>query len=285
MNKRDIVMTDRIPLRTTPPTGHGRARGLVSRPSGEQIRSVSYAPSAAFEPFVAAYWGGIWDLRDASPHVTELLGDPCAHFVFERGGPHHDARLVGVWTRLWKRKLEGVGRVWGVKLRAGALRAFVAASASDFTNRIVPLADVFPRGIRTLHKKVTSTDDDAEAFAAIEAWLSSVRRPSDPQIKMAVSLVDRIARDPAIMTVDTLASVSGLAPRALQRLFRDYVGGSPKWAIRRNRLQEAALRIERGERESLADLAALLGYADQAHLARDFRNAVGKSPSAFRKML
>ncbi len=278
-------MKARIPLRPTPPTGHGRARGLVSKPSDSRIRSVSYAPSAAFEPFVATHWGGVWDLRGRAPHVTELLGDPCAHFVFERGGPHTEARLVGVWTRLWKRKLEGEGRVWGVKLRAGALRAFVAASASDFTNRIVPLGDVFPRGIRTLHRDVTSTEDDAEAFAAIESWLVSVRRPDDPNVRMAVALVDRIARDPAITTVEALASVAGLGPRGLQRLFRDYVGGSPKWAIRRNRLQEAALRIERGEAESLADLAALLGYADQAHLARDFRNAVGKSPSEFRSNL
>jgi AraC-like DNA-binding protein len=31
----------------------------------------------------------------------------------------------------------------------------------------------------------------------------------------------------------------------------------------------------------LADLAAALGYTDQAHLARDFKSVVGKSPSAF----
>lgn len=51
--------------------------------------------------------------------------------------------------------------------------------------------------------------------------------------------------------------------------------------IRRHRLQEAALRIERGEDVSLARLAIELGYADQAHLSRDFKAAVGASPKAF----
>jgi AraC-like DNA-binding protein len=51
--------------------------------------------------------------------------------------------------------------------------------------------------------------------------------------------------------------------------------------IRRKRLQEVALRIERGDRRSLARLAAELGYTDQAHLARDFKSATGKSPTEF----
>jgi AraC-like DNA-binding protein len=285
LNKRDSfapVMKSRIALESTPPTGHGRARGLVSKPTrGRRVESATYAPSATLRSVVAAYWTGTWDLRGEAPHVTELLGDPCAHFVVEHGGPHAGARLVGVWTRLWKRTLEGAGRVWGVKLRAGAVRAFVQGRASDFSNRIVPLSHVFPRGTRALERQVTSARDDQEAFGAFEDWLLSIRRPEDAQVSLAVRLVERIATDPSIITVDALAHVAGLDTRALQRLFRDHVGGSPKWVIRRNRLQEAALRIERGEAESFADLAALLGYADQAHLARDFRNAVGRSPSAF----
>ncbi|MBK8942225.1 MAG: helix-turn-helix domain-containing protein [Polyangiaceae bacterium] len=55
----------------------------------------------------------------------------------------------------------------------------------------------------------------------------------------------------------------------------------PNGPLRRFRLQEVALRIERGEAPNLARLAADLGYVDQAHLARDFKAAVGKSPSAF----
>ena len=59
------------------------------------------------------------------------------------------------------------------------------------------------------------------------------------------------------------------------------MGASPKWVIRRNRLQEVAARIERGEGTTLTTLAAELGYTDQAHLARDFKSVVGKSPSDF----
>jgi AraC-like DNA-binding protein len=67
----------------------------------------------------------------------------------------------------------------------------------------------------------------------------------------------------------------------LERLFAEHVGAPPKHVIRRHRLQEVALRLERGEAPSLADLAAELGYTDQSHLTRDFKSVVGKSPREF----
>ena len=69
--------------------------------------------------------------------------------------------------------------------------------------------------------------------------------------------------------------------RALQRAFRTHVGVSPKWVMQRYRLHEAAERLREEKPPSLAALAAALGYADQAHFARDFKRAVGQTPRAF----
>jgi AraC-like DNA-binding protein len=68
--------------------------------------------------------------------------------------------------------------------------------------------------------------------------------------------------------------------RGLQRLFREYVGVSPKWVIQRYRLFEAAERLSAGEVDD-AQLARELGYFDQAHFIRDFKAVVGRSPQAF----
>jgi AraC-like DNA-binding protein len=266
----------------TRPTGHGRARGLVSsRVSGGRIESRSYAVADDLRDVVATYWMGRWDLRGQPPHTTELLGDPCVHLVFEEGESQPGSRIVGVWTRLWRRTLDGRGSVRGVKLRAGAVRAFVDLPALSLANRITPMPSVFPEA-KKIARAVLGAQDDSEAFAAFEAWLRKIRRRSDRRaIGVAVAMVDRIGQDTGITTVDRLAAVTGLGVRALQRLFRDHVGATPKWVIRRNRLQEVALRLERGESVALADLAIELGYTDQAHLTRDFKSATGKTPREF----
>jgi AraC-like DNA-binding protein len=70
--------------------------------------------------------------------------------------------------------------------------------------------------------------------------------------------------------------------RSLQRLFRKYVGVSPKWVIRRYRLHEAAERLKGSRPPPLAELATSLGYADQAHFAREFKQVTGRTARSFR---
>jgi AraC-like DNA-binding protein len=94
-------------------------------------------------------------------------------------------------------------------------------------------------------------------------------------------VAERIAGDPAMLTVEHVSRVLGIGPRSLQRLFRTYVGAGPKWMIRLYRIKEAAARIEEGNLVDWADLAGQLGYADQSHFINDFRRLVGRSPGEY----
>jgi AraC-like DNA-binding protein len=75
-----------------------------------------------------------------------------------------------------------------------------------------------------------------------------------------------------------VAEALGVEVRSLQRVFRRYVGVSPKWVIRRYRLHEAAERLKDPRPAALAELATSLGYADQAHFAREFKQVIGQTP-------
>lgn len=231
--------------------------------------------------FVEAYWAGSWDLRGQPPHTTELLGDPCVHIVFERG----QSRVVGVWTRTWKRTLEDAGVVRGAKIRAGAVGAFFQQPARELTDRILPLNQLFD-GVHEVERDILEPRDHREGVKRLEAWLrDQVRGDSSDELDVVTTLLAQIGQDRSIVTVEDLASRVGISVRELQRSFQVHVGAPPKWVIRRHRLQDAALRIERGEDVSLARLATELGYSDQAHLSRDFKSAVGSSPRAFARQV
>ena len=55
----------------------------------------------------------------------------------------------------------------------------------------------------------------------------------------------------------------------------------PKLLGRVLRFSHVMQRLARGDAESWADLAARCGYADQAHLTREFREFAGSPPAAF----
>ncbi|HUQ07712.1 MAG TPA: DUF6597 domain-containing transcriptional factor, partial [Kofleriaceae bacterium] len=155
----------------------GRARGIVSsRTSGRRAHAHTYAPPPELADVVATLWTGRWDLRGQAPHTTERVPDPCANVVLELGDLPPDlpaTRLVGPWTKLWRRTLAGAGHVRGVKLRAGALRAFVPRPAHTFADRIVPLATLFDDSSR-LARAVNAADDE-DAFAVLCDWLLAHR--------------------------------------------------------------------------------------------------------------
>jgi transcriptional regulator GlxA family with amidase domain len=81
--------------------------------------------------------------------------------------------------------------------------------------------------------------------------------------------------------VEAVAAEAGMTVRRLQRLFAEYVGVPPKWVIRRFRLREVTDQLDAGGAVDWARLAIELGYADQAHLTRDFTAMFGEPPTRY----
>ena len=81
--------------------------------------------------------------------------------------------------------------------------------------------------------------------------------------------------------VDHLAVSLGVTPRTLHRELVTWTGQPPKHLARVFRLH-SAVRAIRASELGLAHLAQMAGYADQAHMAREFRELAAAPPSSFR---
>jgi AraC-like DNA-binding protein len=112
-----------------------------------------------------------------------------------------------------------------------------------------------------------------------------VRLPApDPKIDLAAKIVRLIVERREIKTVADLKANTGIGIRKLQRLFSEYVGVSPKWVIRRNRLHEVVGILNSGAQPDWPQVALELGYFDQAHLINDFKSIVGFPPAEYQKL-
>lgn len=84
----------------------------------------------------------------------------------------------------------------------------------------------------------------------------------------------------AVIGAQSVAEIvqrAGLSPRQLQRWFAAEVGVPPRHYLRLVRFQQAFASIQADD-GALAGHATDHGYADQAHMARDFR-ALAKAPA------
>lgn len=178
--------------------------------------------------------------------------------------------MNGVASRHQIKVLEGESGVFGVAFRPGCFRPFLGASVSTITDRSIDAGEVFGPEL--------PVPVDVEA---VERFLLARLPEHDPRTAEAADIVARIAATPEIARVDVLARDLGTSVRQLQRLFAEYVGVGPKWVIRRYRLREVTDRLDQGVAIDWASLAAELGYADQAHFTRDFKEMFGESPTSY----
>jgi AraC-like DNA-binding protein len=221
-----------------------------------------HEPSPDLAPWVDQYWEAHWDYVE--PYRQKIVPYPNVHLSFGE----NRADVNGVCSGFQTKILEGANQVFGVKFRPGCFRPFLGASVSTITDRVVPATSVF--------------GDDVPActdVATAEAFLREHLPEPDPRAEEAAGAVAAVATDPALTRVETLAAELGVSVRGLQRLFAEYVGIGPKWVIRRYRLREVTERMAAGGEIDWAALAADLGYADQAHFIRDFKNMFGEPPT------
>jgi AraC-like DNA-binding protein len=237
------------------------------------------------QPYVERYWSVRWDLTGKRPFRSEVLTHPSVNLSVESGthprfGFAMPAALMhGVVTRRFTVDLVGAGRVTAVKFRPGGFRAFRGwLPARNSITRMRPLPGIDPV---SLVANVLAEDDDAERAAVLDSWLVPLAPEPEPAYVELHELLARMMHDRSLVRVDDVAAGAGISVRTVQRLFATYVGVGPKAVLARYRLQDAVAAIDAGEVDDLADLAASLGWFDQAHFAREFRSVVGTTPSAY----
>lgn len=254
-------------------------RGIVD--AAELFSRVTFRrhePAAPLRPYLEHYWLIDWDLPE--PYASHVVPHPSVNVVFQQHGDEAPwGEVAGIGLALFTQKLQGRGRVCGIQFRPGGFRPFAAGHpVAHWTGRRVPLPEVFPDPDPAA---VLAPDAERDRVTALDAFLLGLGPRPDPQADLAMTLVDRIRTDRTIRRVADFARSEGLSVRLLQRLFAAYVGVGPKWVILRYRIHEALERAETERAVDWAGLAADLGYADQAHLVRDFTATVGVPPTAY----
>ena len=251
------------------------------------MRYQEFTPSPRLRPIVEKYWilegtalGGEWEY---------VLPDGRAELIFHYAEPFarrtHDSRVevqpramfVGQITAPACLQPRGMAGVAAIRLRPEATGLF-GPTAAEITNRF----EALDRLARTdfVLEQLAGAAHDRERIEALERFLSTVLRAA-PRRDVAFA-IDCLVRRGGALSIETLATMTGVARRQLERRFHSDVGLSPKSFARVLRVNRAARLVL--SHASFADVAAACGYFDQAHMSNDFRQLIQRSPHEWRRM-
>lgn len=215
----------------------------------------------------------LWFLELESGPVQRIVPDGHPELILNLGHPFESQQngtwqkqpesfLVGQLTGPMQIRPTGRARIMGIRFRPEGAAALLRLPMHELTGREVPLAD-------------------------LPATLQSVREFPETLDRLAQNCkVDRLVRESiriietrgGVIEVGVVAGDLGVSIRQFERRFKEAVGMSPKLFCRIQRFQRVLQQIESGA--GWVDAALACGYYDQAHLARDFRDFSGETPSA-----
>jgi AraC-like DNA-binding protein len=164
-----------------------------------------------------------------------------------------------------------------VTFALGAARCFLAPPLALLCDDLVPVEAVCGRSGAGLRERLLEAPTPDDALVVMEAFLlrEMTTVTVDPVVAAAASALSGGA------LVGEVSDGLGLLPRTLRRRFTAQVGLTPKRFGRIQRLQRLVRDLDGQAQVDWAAMAARHGYADQPHLADEFRELVGVTPTGY----
>ncbi|WP_236413528.1 MULTISPECIES: helix-turn-helix domain-containing protein [unclassified Paenibacillus] len=245
--------------------------------AGGKFRLDRYPATGPISPFIKHYWIVEWNLEGEQPHLQDVVPNPCANLVVEKG----KTCFYGPAKERYTQRLEGRGVVFGAKFRPGGLYPYIKREMSECIVKPIDVVAVLGIQGSELEERVLAQSNDAGMVKVLDDCFAAKVPRYDENITLVNQIIDHMEGNREITKVEQLGQCFDISLRQLQRLFSKYVGVNPKSVIRLFRLQNAAEAMDLGQVTDLARLSVELGYHDQAHFSKDFKTVIGKTPERY----
>ena len=164
-----------------------------------------------------------------------------------------------------------------VTFALGAPSCFLGVPLAQTRDELVALEALWGRSGACLRERLLEARTPGDALAVMESVLlrQLTGGTPDPAVLAAAEALTRG------LPVSDVSRDLGLLPRTLRRRFTAQVGLTPKRFARVQRMQRVVRGLHGQSQVDWAALAAEHGYADQPHLADEFRELVGVTPNEY----
>jgi AraC-like DNA-binding protein len=153
----------------------------------------------------------------------------------------------------------------------------------ELANQVVDLEALLGRAGAELTERLYEAPGWGARFALLDAALTARMSEVAPLGPAVTHAWQRLTESAGAAPIGALAAEIGCSRRHLSATFSEHVGLPPKRLARVLRFARVAAGLQ--QRRPLAELAYACGYADQAHLNRDFRELAGVTPTAYEASL
>lgn len=177
----------------------------------------------------------------------------------------------------------GVTQLVAVRFQPWAVHKFMNKPINAFINKITNAEIILGNGEIFL-QQLKGAPKEEQVGIISQYFLSRMKGIEGKEI-FSQSIAEEIIKKQGVVGIRELSEVFGINPRKMERDFMNEIGISAKLFSRIVRFSNARVLLARNPNSPLAMIAYEVGYADQAHFSKDFKEFFGITPANFRKQL
>lgn len=245
------------------------------------------SPPEELKNIIEYYW--IAENGDPTPMSEKIIPDGFTEIIFHYGDPYL-IRLKKSWEEQTKSLFAGqisgyfylqntgISGVIGIKLKPTALTHLYRISMDSFTDKVVDLSEIPEISAALEKKKLGLNNNHDEMASALNLYFQSIAHrydhgPADEAIEM-------IFEAKGMLSVNDITSTLYISERQLERIFKKYIGLSPKFYCRIIRFNYI-FQCMKNKTITWADVVHQAGFYDQSHFIRNFKAFTGEEPSSY----
>ncbi len=251
-----------------------------------------YLPEPALQHMIQCYWEVH---TGAQPQVLDLVSDGHPELIFPQyaglqlevaGEQRHAVPMMGLIGQLTRRTflfLPPNNRITFIKLYPWTPHLLFRAPSDILVNNVTDLEGLPQQSYyRDLSHSLRSVEELKSVIPQLNLFFLrqlALVQPDAPFIQFAVH---QIFRTNGTLPIDTLRKKIHASRRYVEKAFKKHVGMTPKQYARLIRVKKASLLLlEDDFCGNINQVAASLGYYDQSHFLKDFKQVAGRTPTSF----
>ncbi len=232
-------------------------------------------PATDLRPCVELFWSIINDGRQGR-FFYEVFPDSHVQLVFRFSAQAQRMVVLGPMTEKATVEIDLASDYFGVRFHPGRMPNIADIKEADLVDCSLDITTFGGRPIAALATRLLALrEHDKRQHIMEESIRCFLPATGDERCLKAAAMIDDRGGQ---VRIAALAAHLDIHVRTLERLFQNELGVSPKTMARHVRLRRVMTCLHAGGYGTLADLAHACGYADQAHMIREFKELTGMRP-------
>jgi AraC-like DNA-binding protein len=236
------------------------------------------SPDDSVSNIIYCYWELKTNERLQDPFTYRVVADGCIDIFFQLDNPSENFAM-GFCKKFTEFPLDNCFHYIGIRFLPTSFPILFKVDAKELSNRFERLELVSNETSRFIADSFSSADDFGNIKRKLDAYFIKVNANTntvlDDRFKNALSV---ILKNFGVVNIQTDLDI-GLSQRQLRRYFEFYIGDTAKTFSQVVRFQN--ILNAKPSTQSLRQNKMFfdLGYYDQAHFIKEFKNFYGVTPS------